>query len=132
MKNKYFNFDFDLPIEFGESEMIIEVRVSGYRFGYPAKISGRPEDSYPAEGSDFSGIELYLITQEEYREDGKNRVKQVRTLLPDAMYDVVVVAYGGEDKWYEKIDEEAGEADDRARDEYYDAKYDEMRERGER
>lgn len=121
------DFNFEVSINFGESEMIIGVEVRGYSFGEPARITGRPETSYPAEGSDFDFVDVCLITEKHYREDGKNRVKEIYSPLPAEMYDVIVEAFGGEDKWLEKIDEEAEERDAAARDEYYDRKYQEMR-----
>jgi len=99
-------------------ELDVRVEVSDYRFGTPAKLNARPEDCYPAEGSEYEIGGVYLLVTKKV--DGKDRVVEIK--LPNEVIDII-----GNDL-DELIDEEAEDAAQAGYEDYCDQEYDRQRE----
>ncbi len=114
-----FEFSHYIDID-GKDEMEIEIEVTGYHPPIPAKISGRPEDSYPGEGSEWNDITMYIITFDKILKRNK------RVELPVEFADEFMKKYG-EDEFWDLIDEQAQDASDAEYDAAMDRKYQEMK-----
>ncbi len=119
--------DFTIEYYLSEPNITVYIVITGYEFGDPGRLNGRPEDCYPPEGSSWSFDYGYIKVRDFCGERDKYgrlanngrefMYKEVR--LPNEFIEEIAC---NDQDFHDIVDDWANEYDDSMKQDYYDQK----------